>query len=90
MRNEAAIIQCFSPAKPCAVLLLNHSYCTFLVYLPPWRGDFLTDLKVSEVGLNEIEVAACYFNIFNMQQLASVTVHRMTTKINCIKLWTNV
>jgi len=63
MRGEAPIIQCFSPAKPCAVLLLNHSYCTFLVYLPPWRGDFLTDLKLSEVGLSETEVTACYFNI---------------------------
>jgi len=59
MRGEAPIIQCFSPAKPCAVLLLNHSYCTFLVYLPPWRGNFLTDLQLSEVTACYLTYSTC-------------------------------
>jgi len=53
---------------------------------------FLTDLKLSGVGLSESEVTAC----FNMQQMASVTFtavpqnNKKVQLINCIKLWTTM
>ena len=50
------------------------------------------DLELSEVGLSESEVTAC----FNMQQMASVAFtavpqnNKKVQLINCIKLWTTM